>query len=89
MMKACARLLPKGSDERERFVTELFERAKGDGCVGQMVAGRLREAVCPKSYKALMGGATKNSLPSEWTRNVPVADRRQQMKSSASYQKGR
>eukprot|EP00566_Odontella_aurita_P005092 CAMPEP_0113599760 /NCGR_PEP_ID=MMETSP0015_2-20120614/42329_1 /TAXON_ID=2838 /ORGANISM="Odontella" /LENGTH=618 /DNA_ID=CAMNT_0000507939 /DNA_START=30 /DNA_END=1886 /DNA_ORIENTATION=+ /assembly_acc=CAM_ASM_000160 len=77
MMKACARLLPKGSHEREQFAREVFERACGEGRVGKMVVCRLREAVSAEVYKEMMGKASKNRIPSKWTRYVPEAEKRQ------------
>jgi hypothetical protein len=70
MLKACARLLPQGSLERQRWARQLFQDCAEKGLVGDMVLSRLREAATPSEYRALMQGHSKRTLPKSWTRNV-------------------
>eukprot|EP00568_Trieres_chinensis_P009562 CAMPEP_0183300032 /NCGR_PEP_ID=MMETSP0160_2-20130417/6587_1 /TAXON_ID=2839 ORGANISM="Odontella Sinensis, Strain Grunow 1884" /NCGR_SAMPLE_ID=MMETSP0160_2 /ASSEMBLY_ACC=CAM_ASM_000250 /LENGTH=492 /DNA_ID=CAMNT_0025462383 /DNA_START=140 /DNA_END=1618 /DNA_ORIENTATION=+ len=76
MLKACAHLLPRGSRRRTRITKELFSRCCQDGCVGDMVLARLREAASPSMYKKLMEETDGGKLPPEWTRNIPQSERR-------------
>jgi len=70
MLKACARLLPANSKVRRKWVRDIFEQCKADGCVGDMVVSRLRETASPDVYKELMQGYNKKTLPAEWTAKV-------------------
>lgn len=70
MLKACGRLLPLSSPMRKRWVQRIFQNCCENGCVGDMVVARLREAATPDVYKTLMNGYKKRDLPSEWTENV-------------------
>ena len=70
MLKACARLLPNNDRLRHRWGKRIFRQAVEDGCVGDMVVSRMREAVSPPIYRDLMKGNKKQNLPEQWTRNV-------------------
>merc|ERR1712125_67410 len=71
MLKACALLLHKNErDLRRKYIKEIFKSCVRDGCVGDMVVSRLREACSPFMYRRLMQGHSKRTLPKEWTRNV-------------------
>jgi hypothetical protein len=70
MLKCCARLLPSTDAMRTKWVRKVFHMAVNDGCVGDMVLSRLREAATPDVYKELMQGVDKHSLPENWTANV-------------------
>lgn len=70
MLKACAKLAPRNHPNTSKWVRKLFAQCCEDGCVGDMVLSRLREAASAELYKDLMQGYTKKSLPAEWTRNV-------------------
>ena len=70
MLKCCARLLPAADPLRKKWVRKVFGMAVEDGCVGDMVLSRMREAACGDLYKELMDGVDKHNLPPEWTRNV-------------------
>jgi hypothetical protein len=70
MLKCCARLLPSADPLRRKWVRKIFNMAVNNGCVGDMVLSRLREAATPDVYKELMNGVDRHDLPYEWTRNV-------------------
>ncbi|GKY95970.1 hypothetical protein MPSEU_000557500 [Mayamaea pseudoterrestris] len=70
MLKACGKLLPSSSPIRKQVSREVFETACADGCVGDMVLSRFREAASPECYRQLMDGRSRRDLPSDWTRNV-------------------
>uniref|UniRef100_A0A7S3V5X8 Uncharacterized protein n=1 Tax=Chaetoceros debilis TaxID=122233 RepID=A0A7S3V5X8_9STRA len=85
MLKACGRLLPLGK-ERRKFTREYFRKACDAGCVGDMVLDRLKDAASPIQYNGLLNGHTRNTLPAEWTSQVPKNDNRRntQMRSFKS-----
>jgi len=70
MLKCCARLLPAADPLRKKWVRKVFQMAVKDGCVGDMVLSRMREAAPRDLYRELMDGVDKHNLPNEWTRNV-------------------
>lgn len=70
MLKCCARLLPAADPQRQKWVRKVFKLAIENGCVGDMVLSRLREAASGDLYRELMAGVDKHNLPSEWTQNV-------------------
>ena len=70
MLKCCARLLPSADPLRRKWVRKVFRMAVKDGCVGDMVLSRMREAASSQLYRELMDGVDKHNLPLEWTRNV-------------------
>ena len=76
ILKACARLLPPG-EQRETCVEEYFRMCCKDGCVGEMVLSKLREATNPARVKQLLNGATKSALPPEWTWQVPNDEKKE------------
>lgn len=70
MLKACARLLPKGTPLREQWTRKVFANAVENGQVGDMVLSRLREALSQQEFKEIMQGHSRSTLPAAWTRNV-------------------
>lgn len=70
MLKACARLLPNNDNLRHKWAKKIFRQSVREGCVGDMVLSRLREAVSPPIYRDLMQGHTKRDLPEKWIQNV-------------------
>lgn len=70
MLKACARLLPDNDHLRHKWAKKIFRHSVADGCVGDMVVSRMREAVSPPIYRDLMKGNKKQSLPFSWRKNV-------------------
>lgn len=70
MLKACGKLLPSSSPVRQKLARSVFEEACRDGCVGDMVVSRFREAAHPACYRELMQGRKRQDLPSSWTANV-------------------
>ena len=76
MLKACARLLPAG-EHRDLIVEEYFKMCCRDGCVGEMVLSKLREAANPQRLKELLNGLTKSALPPEWTWQVPNDEKKE------------
>lgn len=79
MLKAVAGLLPN-NDLRRRWTRRVFEDACRDGCVGDMVITRVRQAATPALFKDLMQGQNKKRLPHEWTRNLPSNSRGQRQR---------
>mmetsp|Transcript_17728 Transcript_17728/g.38628 ORF Transcript_17728/g.38628 Transcript_17728/m.38628 type:complete len:810 (+) Transcript_17728:122-2551(+) len=78
MLKAVARLLPTEA-QRKRWAHKVFVQACEAGCVGDMVLSRTREAH-PETFVHLMQGRSKRDLPSEWTRNLPQRNVRDERK---------
>jgi len=76
MLKACARLLPPGQ-ERDEWVEAYFHMCCKDGCVGEMVLSKLREAASPVKVKQLLNGMSKSALPPEWTWQVPNDEKKE------------
>jgi len=74
MIKACARLIPMGK-ERQKYTSAYFKDACRDGCVGAMVLDRLKEASSTNQYNALLKVESENSLPADWTANVPAHEK--------------
>ena len=70
MLKACARLLPRGSPIREKWTKKLFLECQQRGQVGDMVLSRVREAASPELYKELLKGKGRSKIPHAWRRNV-------------------
>lgn len=89
MMKAVSQLLPYGSETRNRWAEDLFLQCCEDGCVGDMVLSRFREATTPTMYKDLMAGATKSQLPNEWTCRVPLDEKKERRRKNARQMKRR
>lgn len=79
VLKACARLLPAKSKQRQKWVRKVFEMACHDGYVGEMVLKRFREASTPELYKEFLEGHDKNDLPQDWTRNVNEQRKKRKM----------
>ena len=71
MLKNVSKLLPRDSHQRQKWTKKIFNQAIANGCVGDYVLSRLREAATSgKEYKTLMRNKTKSKLPASWTRNV-------------------
>jgi len=70
MLKCCARLVAPDDPMRQKWVKKVFQSCVADGCVGDMVLSRLREATDGDLYRELLNGVDKKNLPLEWTRNV-------------------
>jgi hypothetical protein len=61
--------MPK-SDVRNNLVELVFRRCCADGQVSTLVMRKLLDASTSFGYSNLLQGHSKNTLPSEWTRNV-------------------
>jgi hypothetical protein len=72
MMKCCARLLGPGTPQRRKWTKTVMELCIADGCVGDMVMSRVREAASPDLFREIMDGVPKKQLPADWTRHVDV-----------------
>lgn len=72
MMKCCARLLGPGTPQRRKWTKTVMELCIADGCVGDMVMSRFREAASPDLFREIMDGVPKKQLPADWTRHVDV-----------------
>jgi hypothetical protein len=70
MMKCCARLIGPSNPLRRKWVKFIMTNAIEDGCVGDMVMGRFREAATPDLFREIMEGVDKKNLPEAWTANV-------------------
>ncbi|KAI2499019.1 hypothetical protein MHU86_15466 [Fragilaria crotonensis] len=70
MMKCCARLISHTNPLRRKWVKFVMTNAIEDGCVGDMVMGRFREAATPDLFREIMEGIDKKNLPEAWTANV-------------------
>jgi hypothetical protein len=70
MMKCCARLIGQSNPLRRKWVKFVMTNAIEDGCVGDMVMGRFREAATPDLFREIMKGVDKKNLPAAWTANV-------------------
>jgi hypothetical protein len=71
MLKCVSHLLPRGSAERKKWTSKIFQECTLNGMVGGMVLARVREAAgSSERYKELLQGHSKRSLPPAWTRNV-------------------
>ncbi len=69
MLKACAKLLPAESKQRQKLVKKYFREACRNGCAGDMVFRRLGEAASPELKKKLLHDY--EGYLNEWTMNVP------------------
>lgn len=70
MMKCCARLLAPGTPLRRKWAKTIMNLCIDDGCVGDMVMSRFREAATPDLFGEIMEGVNKKNLPAAWTANV-------------------
>jgi hypothetical protein len=70
MIKCAAKLLPIGDPLRRKWVRMVFADAVKNGCVGDMVLSKVREAATPDLYKELLEGHSRIQLPTPWTCNV-------------------
>lgn len=69
MMKCCARLICHSNPLRRKWVKFVMTNAIEDGCVGDMVMGRFREAATPDLFREIMDGVDKKNLPQSWIVN--------------------
>mmetsp|Transcript_2262 Transcript_2262/g.3169 ORF Transcript_2262/g.3169 Transcript_2262/m.3169 type:complete len:562 (+) Transcript_2262:172-1857(+) len=77
MIKACGRLLPPGK-HRSKIVKQYFDLACQDGCVGNMVLSRLKDATSEGQFKHWITNSYSNpnqELPPDWTWQVPQHDK--------------
>jgi PPR repeat len=70
MLKCCARLLSPNDPMRVKWVRKVFRQCVADGCVGDMVLSRLREAAETDLYNDLLKDVDTKNLPIQWTMNV-------------------
>jgi len=70
MLKCCALLLQPSHSLRKKWVKNIMLQCIEDGCVGEMVMSRFREAASPELFREVMMGVDKKNLPSSWTSNV-------------------
>mmetsp|Transcript_29895 Transcript_29895/g.45303 ORF Transcript_29895/g.45303 Transcript_29895/m.45303 type:complete len:499 (-) Transcript_29895:60-1556(-) len=70
MLKCCALLLQPSNPLRQKWTKSLMLQCIEDGCVGEMVMSRFREAASPELFQEVMKGVNKKNLPSSWTSNV-------------------
>ena len=72
-MGVIAELMPK-SDLRNDMIALVFKRCCADGQLAPVVLKKFQDAASRSQYRKLMGGATVDSLPARWTRNVRGAN---------------
>lgn len=70
MLKCCAKLVAVNDPMRAKWVRKVFRQCVADGCVGDMVLSRLKEAADADLYAELIQEVDVFNLPTEWTRNV-------------------
>ena len=72
MLKCANKLLQPGSEKRESFVRDIFERSRRDGLIDSAVINSLRLAASPELFKELLEGHDRcsSSIPPEWSCNV-------------------
>ena len=72
MLKCANKLLQPGSEKRELFVRDIFERSRRDGLIDSAVINSLRLAASPELFNELLGGYDhcSSSIPPEWSCNV-------------------
>mmetsp|Transcript_12162 Transcript_12162/g.20582 ORF Transcript_12162/g.20582 Transcript_12162/m.20582 type:complete len:119 (+) Transcript_12162:2-358(+) len=75
MLRACSNLLPRSDSRRHVLVERIFDRARAEGQVSQMVLTQLRFAASPDLYKRLTGRDVQtqlrfNQAPYAWKANV-------------------
>lgn len=70
MLKCCVLLLQPSNPIRRKWVKNFMLQCIEDGCVGEMVMSRFREAATPELFREVMMGVDKKNLPSTWTSNV-------------------
>lgn len=71
MLKCANKLLQPGSEKREFFVRDIFERSRRDGLVDPTVINSLRLAASDELFGELLGGNDLPSeIPPEWSSNI-------------------
>lgn len=71
MLKCANKLLQPGSEKRESFVRDIFERSRRDGLIDSAVVNSLRLAASSQLFNELLGKYDRpTSIPPEWSCNV-------------------
>jgi hypothetical protein len=70
VIEACNNL-SSSEEEWVRLVQSVFERCRQAGCVSKRVLSALRRKVSNYTLELVVGTSNTNSLPRDWSRNVP------------------